>query len=164
MLLNSASQERLNSMWLVVMVTAFKQLQYTDHATSLYTQKLALTSPTSGGRSVGIVRSRTKATELVYLPPTKFMRPSRFCYHKVREIKRHESVAASSGVTFISNYKIRQSVHMAGQLEGQPVGETDRHYCPQYVPAFWRENTELTSHNSAFVSSVNGDSVIHILY
>jgi hypothetical protein len=26
---------------------------------------LALTSPTSGGRSVGIVRSRTKATELV---------------------------------------------------------------------------------------------------
>jgi hypothetical protein len=28
-------------------------------------QKLALTSPTSGGRSVGIVRSRTQATELV---------------------------------------------------------------------------------------------------
>jgi hypothetical protein len=31
----------------------------------LYPQKLALISPTSGGRSVGIVRSRTKATELV---------------------------------------------------------------------------------------------------
>jgi hypothetical protein len=31
--------------------------------TTLYPQKLALTSPTSGGRSVGIVRSRTKATE-----------------------------------------------------------------------------------------------------
>jgi hypothetical protein len=28
-------------------------------------QKLALTSPASGGRSVGIVRSRTKATEVV---------------------------------------------------------------------------------------------------
>jgi hypothetical protein len=28
-----------------------------------YPQKLILTSPTSGGRSVGIVRSRTKATE-----------------------------------------------------------------------------------------------------
>jgi hypothetical protein len=37
----------------------------TDHATPLYPQKLALTSPTSGGRSVGIVRSWTKATELV---------------------------------------------------------------------------------------------------
>ena len=31
--------------------------------TLLYPQKLALTSPTGGGRSVGIVRSRTKATE-----------------------------------------------------------------------------------------------------
>jgi hypothetical protein len=31
-----------------------------DHAT---TQKLALTAPTSGGRSFGIVRLRTKATE-----------------------------------------------------------------------------------------------------
>jgi len=34
-----------------------------DHVTPLYPQKLALTSPTSGGYSVGIVRSRTKATE-----------------------------------------------------------------------------------------------------
>jgi hypothetical protein len=29
---------------------------------TLYPQKLALTSPTSGGRSVGTVRSRTQAT------------------------------------------------------------------------------------------------------
>jgi len=34
-----------------------------DHVTPLYPQKLALTSHTGGGRSVGIVRSRTKATE-----------------------------------------------------------------------------------------------------
>ena len=38
-----------------------------DHVTPLYRQKLALTSPTGGGRSVGIVRSRTKATELVII-------------------------------------------------------------------------------------------------
>jgi len=31
--------------------------------TPLYPQKLALTSPTGGGRSVGIVRVQTKATE-----------------------------------------------------------------------------------------------------
>jgi hypothetical protein len=37
------------------------------HATPLYPQKLALTSPTSGGCSVGIFRSRTKATELLLL-------------------------------------------------------------------------------------------------
>jgi len=36
-----------------------------DHVTPLYLQKLALTSPTGGGRSVGIVRVRTKATEFV---------------------------------------------------------------------------------------------------
>jgi len=34
--------------------------------TPLYPQKLALTSQTGGGRSVGIVRSRTKATEMPF--------------------------------------------------------------------------------------------------
>ena len=43
-----------------------------DHVTHLYPQKLALTSPTSGGRSVGIVRSRTKATEFFF-----FLLPAR---------------------------------------------------------------------------------------
>ena len=41
-----------------------------DHVTPLYPQKLAVTSPTGGGHSVGIVRSRTKATEfslVIYL-------------------------------------------------------------------------------------------------
>jgi len=38
-----------------------------DHVTTLYPQKLALTSPTGGCRSVGIVRSRTKATELLWV-------------------------------------------------------------------------------------------------
>jgi hypothetical protein len=36
------------------------------YETTLYLQKVALTSPTSGGRSVGIVRSRTKRSWLVY--------------------------------------------------------------------------------------------------
>jgi hypothetical protein len=45
--------------------------------TPLYPQKLALTSPTGGGRSVGIVRSRAKAMEfslvvLVLLSNLKF--------------------------------------------------------------------------------------------
>jgi len=37
-----------------------------NHVTPFYPQKLALTSPTGGGRSVGMVRSRTKATEFYY--------------------------------------------------------------------------------------------------
>jgi hypothetical protein len=44
-----------------------------DHVTPLYPQKLALTSPAGGGRSVGIVRSRTKATEFMYYFVTSFM-------------------------------------------------------------------------------------------
>jgi len=43
-----------------------------DHVTPIYPQKLALTTPTGVGRSVGIVRSRTKATEfslvILHLP------------------------------------------------------------------------------------------------
>ena len=37
------------------------------HVTPFYPQKLALTSPTGSGRSVGIVRSQTKATEFYRL-------------------------------------------------------------------------------------------------
>jgi hypothetical protein len=37
-----------------------------DHVTPLHPQNLALTSPTGGDRSVGIVRSRTKATEFSF--------------------------------------------------------------------------------------------------
>jgi hypothetical protein len=33
---------------------------------TLYPQKSALTTPTSGGRSVGILRSRTQATEFIF--------------------------------------------------------------------------------------------------
>jgi hypothetical protein len=39
-------------------------IRHADHVAPSYQQKLALTSPTSGGNSVGIVRSRTEATEL----------------------------------------------------------------------------------------------------
>jgi len=42
-----------------------------DHVTPLYPQKLALTAPTGGGRSVGIVRVRTKATELIHNSPAQ---------------------------------------------------------------------------------------------
>jgi hypothetical protein len=41
--------------------------RHADHVAPLYPQKLALTSPTSGSRLVGIVRSRTHATEFVCL-------------------------------------------------------------------------------------------------
>ena len=42
------------------------EIRCADNVTPLYPQKLALTSPTGGGRSVGIVRSRTKAKEFFF--------------------------------------------------------------------------------------------------
>ena len=58
-----------------------------DHVTPLYPQKLALISPTGGGRSVGIVRSRTKATEFFICFPNdassyflaKLFKCTKFC-------------------------------------------------------------------------------------
>jgi hypothetical protein len=41
------------------------EIRHADYTTPFYPQKLALTSPTSDGRLVGIVRSRTKPTELI---------------------------------------------------------------------------------------------------
>jgi hypothetical protein len=42
-----------------------QEIRRADYATPLHPQKLALNSLTRGGRSVGIVRSRTQATERV---------------------------------------------------------------------------------------------------
>jgi hypothetical protein len=42
-------------------------ISHADHATFLYPQKTALISPTSGVRSVGIVLSRTKTTEVLVI-------------------------------------------------------------------------------------------------
>jgi hypothetical protein len=38
-------------------------IRHADHVVSSIRKKFALASPTSGGRSVGIVRSRTQVTE-----------------------------------------------------------------------------------------------------
>jgi hypothetical protein len=41
-------------------------IRQAEHATTLYPQKLAITSPTNGGRSVRIVSARTKMPEFLY--------------------------------------------------------------------------------------------------
>jgi hypothetical protein len=59
-------KEKVAAPALKVEITAVG-IRHADHATTFYPKKLALTSPISGGRSVDIVRSRTKATELLLL-------------------------------------------------------------------------------------------------
>jgi hypothetical protein len=48
------------------MIALRNDYSYSDYISTLYPQKLALNSPKSGGRSVGIVRLRTKATEFSF--------------------------------------------------------------------------------------------------
>ena len=50
-----------------------------DHVTPLYPQKLALTSPTGGARSVDIVRVRTKARESLGVITVRSSRASGHC-------------------------------------------------------------------------------------
>ena len=63
---NTASGVQRHLITLYIRLTAVGT-RCADHVTPLYPQKLALTSPTGGGRSVGIVRVRIKATEFVCL-------------------------------------------------------------------------------------------------
>jgi hypothetical protein len=63
-----------------------------DHVTPLYPQKLALTSPTGGGRSVGIVLSRTKAMGFINIGKLRSL--STQCIRESRTtptIKRYDS-------------------------------------------------------------------------
>jgi hypothetical protein len=48
-------------------------IRHADYARFLYLQKLALTSPTSGGRSAGILCSRTQGKEFVLVPKMETM-------------------------------------------------------------------------------------------
>jgi hypothetical protein len=43
-------------------------IHYADHVAPSIRKKLAITSPTSGGRSVCIVRSRTQTMEFFFCP------------------------------------------------------------------------------------------------
>jgi hypothetical protein len=67
---HSASLGQLSSYLKGKVAAPVEKLKINDHGNplrrprdTLYPQRLALTSLTSGGRSVGIIRSRTKATE-----------------------------------------------------------------------------------------------------
>jgi hypothetical protein len=57
---------------------------------TIHPQKLALTSPTSGGRSVGIVRSQTKATEFI-------------CNNIYETWNVYTTLPQANSMTFISN-------------------------------------------------------------
>jgi hypothetical protein len=66
--------ERKNSGFVLEIEITVVGIHRADYATPLYPQKLVLTSSTSGGRSVGILCSRTKATKLLLSPRVSALR------------------------------------------------------------------------------------------
>ena len=105
-----------------------------DHVTPRYPQKLALTSPTGGGRSVGIVRSRTKATEfsLVFVTvkprhgsPSLSVHVSLWtefpCYNSILIYRHHRQTATNCGGQTVALYRgptVRNSESFCCQVAG----------------------------------------------
>jgi hypothetical protein len=69
-------------------------IRHADYATSLYPKKLALTSLKSGGSSVGIVRSRTQATEFDYCPKQNIASVQTVC--RSTEIRRELALVTAA--------------------------------------------------------------------
>ena len=90
-----------------------------DHVTPLYPQKLALTSPTGGGRSVGIVRSRTKATEFSLGPCVVI-----YFYSKTNQMHNisnlfyfgNNTLHVSDGLSVHHQESTRKTVHTASGI------------------------------------------------
>jgi hypothetical protein len=72
-----------------------------DHMTPLYPQKLALTSPSGGGRSVGIVRSRTKATEFSLVLVSLFSGNSRRMGETIERPQASQGTTGSGQITHV---------------------------------------------------------------
>ena len=93
-----------------------------DHVTPLYPQKLALTSPTGGGRSVGIVRSRTKATGVFLIVVLYFLAVS---------FRRYAIVCKSSSDVAIKMWSSAYSIAFTNFL------------LFSCIPSIWTYGTEL---------------------
>ena len=80
-----------------------------DHVTPLYPQKLAVTSPTGGGRSVGIVRVRTKATEFSLMRYTNTVTPQIFSSNESFKRSSSQHFMAIDSLTLCSPTFIRRT-------------------------------------------------------
>jgi hypothetical protein len=81
----------------------------------LYLQKLALTSPTCGGRSVGIVRSRTQTMEFFkYIPPKRRLNSNRLHGATSQKIEPFITFAVGTSNRVNGVFQVRAG---AGQFE-----------------------------------------------
>ena len=103
------------------------RIRCADHVTPLYPQKLALTSPTGGGRSVGIVLSRTKATELTWCS---------LCVECFVRISDQPAVFAIYVINWLVFITVVESVYSAVR--------TDSLYKADYVKSLKKLNYRIT--------------------
>ena len=82
-----------------------------DHVTPLYPQKLAITWPTGGGRSVGIVRSRTKATECIYIYVEFSLWVKKIIGYKVIQKQRRPFLEFAS--KYLSHFVLNRRVQLS---------------------------------------------------
>jgi len=78
--------------------------------TPLYPQKLALTSPTGGGRSLGIVRVRTKATEFFFL--YRSLQVFLFSYNYPKFLAKIKALSFFTLKTIMLTYEKKYVSHM----------------------------------------------------
>ena len=141
-----------------------------DHVTPLYPQELALTSPTGGCRSVGIVRSRTKATEFSFLVQffSVNIRENQFrCYEVPQPADRTVACSEMSNNS-ISPTRMLGFVGLRSPTTGSPktCDAVLANYVWQYrtKPA-WPGLPAYHSHRLVFVFLLVGDSpASRILY
>jgi hypothetical protein len=113
-------------------------------ARHLLSAKVGTTSPTSGGRSVGIVRSRTKATEFSF-----------YQLHRLFSVKLYENVillyelktSEESGV--MAYFKVL-SLHLSGRRQTRQSSRRERRVpafsmCVQHLRSFYVEFDVLTA-------------------
>jgi hypothetical protein len=105
-----------------------------------YPQKLAITSPTSGGRSVGIVRSRTQAMEFVCLFVVEYWNPFVF---KLSLWMKRQPLKVRHAVPWFPWSYIRKRSLIISSWYNNPSGT----FVSEYKPKEHQVNFHMASSN-----------------
>jgi hypothetical protein len=115
-----------------------------DHTTPLYLQKSTLTSPTSGGRSVGVGYSRTQAKEF-FVPLRRCLGLFLGMYVPQAEDHRHRQPNASSSkgspicrFPFVSCFKIKTESSLSSSPDVEECVGVAVVLTPALVSGPWR--------------------------
>jgi hypothetical protein len=115
------------------------------HATPSIRKKLALTSPTSGGRSIGIVRSGTKATDFSFRSVINYTKPQT-AQHSLSHFTYSQWCAVRTATGYGLN---SQGVRVRVRVEARFLSSR----CPD---RFWGPPSPLHGYQGHFPRGYNG--------